>query len=271
MQTVLKYPGSKWSTAEWIISFFPPGYEKMTYLEPYFGSGAVFFNKKRSSVETINDLDSNVVNLFKVIREHPEELAHLIKYTPWAREEYKNSYIETDEPIEKARRFLVRMWMAIGAKSSDITGFRNVIKGVNGNIPHWNNRLPDRILEAAERLQHTENCVVQIECQPALQLIERYDRENVLMYIDPPYLLHTRSKRIYKHEMKDSDHLELLEVLKRSKAKIILSGYENDMYNSLLEGWHKESKTCLKEAGLSATEIIWMNYDPPELKLSMTI
>ena len=84
MSTVLKYPGSKWSTAQWIISNFPPRYEKMTYLEPFFGSGAIFFNKNRSSVETINDLDSGVVNLFKVIREHPEELARLVDFTPWS-------------------------------------------------------------------------------------------------------------------------------------------------------------------------------------------
>lgn len=269
MNTVLKYPGSKWSTAEWIISKFPPGYEKLTYVEPYMGSLAVFFNKNRSVIETVNDIDSNVVNLFRVIREHPAEMAKLIKLTPWAREEYKNSYEQTDEPLEKARRFLVRMWMAIGAKSSDITGFRNVIKGINGNLSHWNNRLPDRILEAAERLQHTETCVVQIESQPALQLIERYNRENVLMYIDPPYLLSTRSKRIYKHEMNDQDHVELLKILYKSKAKILLSGYENDMYNSMLEGWHKESVNCLKEAGLQATETLWMNYQPDNRQLNL--
>lgn len=269
MNTVLKYPGSKWSTAEWIISKFPLGYEKLTYLEPYMGSLAVFFNKNRSIIETVNDIDSNVVNLFRVIREQSEELAELIKLTPWAREEYKNSYEQIDEPLEKARRFLVRMWMAIGAKSSDITGFRNVIKGINGNLPHWNNRLPDRILEAAERLQHTETCVVQIESQPALQLIERYNRENVLMYIDPPYLLSTRSKRIYRHEMNNQDHVELLKILSKSKAKILLSGYENDMYNSMLEGWHKERMNCLKEAGLQATETLWMNYQPDNRQLDL--
>jgi DNA adenine methylase len=71
MNTILKYPGSKWSTAQWIISNFPEGYQKMTYLEPYMGSLAVLFNKNRSVIETINDLDGNVVNLFKVIRDRP--------------------------------------------------------------------------------------------------------------------------------------------------------------------------------------------------------
>ncbi|AFA50242.1 DNA adenine methylase [Acetobacterium woodii] len=262
MKTVLKYPGSKWSMTSWIINNFPACYEDMTYLEPYFGSGAVFFNKKRSKVETINDIDTNVVNLFKVIREHPDKLASLVEMTPWARDEYKLSYISVDDPIENARRFLVRMWMAIGAKSSDKTGFRNNIKGFNGNLSHWHNRLPQRIMEVTERLQCSNNCIVQIENQPAIRIIERYDRDNVLMYIDPPYLLSTRSKRIYKHEMKDQDHEKLIDVLINHKAFIIISGYDNDMYNDLLRGWSKQYANVLAEGGKSAVEVIWMNYQP---------
>lgn len=231
----------------------------MTYLEPYFGSGAVFFNKNRSMIETINDIDQNVVNLFQIIRSNPNELAGLVEMTPWARDEYKLSYIEDPDPIEKARRFLVRMWMAIGAKSSDKTGFRNNIKGINGNLSHWHNRLPKNIIDTAERLQCRNN-IVQIENQPALQIIERYNRENVLMYIDPPYVLSTRSKRIYKHEMNDQDHIELIELLLKHSGKIIISGYNNDMYNDLLTGWNKKSMAAITEGGRSAEEVIWMNY-----------
>jgi DNA adenine methylase len=75
--------------AEWIISFMPP---HQTYLEPYFGSGAVFFSKEPSPLETINDIDGDVVNLFRVIRDRPEELARLVYWTPYSREEYYNSY-----------------------------------------------------------------------------------------------------------------------------------------------------------------------------------
>ena len=262
MNTVLKYPGSKWSIADWIISHFPPGYEQMTYLEPYFGSGAVFFNKKRSMIETINDLDNNVVNLFKVIRECPEELARLVEFTPWSREEYRLSYEQTGDSLEDARRFLVRMWQAIGAKSSDSTGWRNNIKGNNGNLTQFSLRLPASILEVSSRLKHTSNSLVQIESQPALQLIERYNRDNVLMYVDPPYVMSTRSGRIYKHEMSDKDHEELLDLLLQSKAKIILSGYDNDLYNSMLEEWHKKSISCNAEGGRASVETIWMNYKP---------
>lgn len=105
MGAILKYPGSKWRIAKWIISHFPEGYQNMTYLEPFFGAGSVFFTKERSRIETINDLDDNVVNLFKVVRDRPEELAYKISMTPWGRKEYLDSYISTDDESEKARRF----------------------------------------------------------------------------------------------------------------------------------------------------------------------
>ncbi|MGI8375834.1 DNA adenine methylase, partial [Bacillus velezensis] len=105
---ILHYPGSKWSMTDWIISHMP---EHKTYVEPFFGSGALFFNKQPSTIETINDLDSSVVNLFKVIRDHPEELARLIEWTPLSREEYYASYdSESGDEIEDARRFLIRCW-----------------------------------------------------------------------------------------------------------------------------------------------------------------
>lgn len=267
MNTVLKYPGSKWSLASWIIGNFPPEYEKMTYLEPYFGSGAVFFNKKRSVVETINDIDGNVVNLFKVIRENADQLAWLVENTPWSRQEYKQSYELTGDNLEDARRFLVRMWMAIGAKTSDITGWRNNIKGINGNVVHWNTKLPVRIIDTKARLLHSNSCAVQIENQDALKLIERYNRENVLIYLDPPYKLSTRSKRIYKHEMKDSDHVKLLETIRDNKAKIILSGYDNELYDEYLPGWMKQKTNCTAEGGRPSVETIWMNYKPPKEQL----
>ncbi len=265
MKAVLKYPGSKWSTAEWIISYFPAGYEKMTYLEPFFGSGAVFFNKNRSVIETINDLDGNVVNFFKVIREHPEELARLIEFTPWSREEYKQSYEMTGESIEDARRFLVRMWQAIGAKSSDTTGWRNNIKGNNGNLTQFSLRLPKSILEVSSRLKHSSGRLVQIENQDALKLMKRHNRENVLIYADPPYVRSTRSGRIYKCEMTDQEHIELLEILKQHSGKVILSGYNNEMYEELLKGWYKVQKLAQVEGGRKAVETLWMNYIP-ELK-----
>jgi DNA adenine methylase len=263
VNTVLKYPGSKWSTANWILSNFPPGYERMTYLEPYFGSGAVFFNKKRSVIETINDLDGNVVNLFKVIRDHPEELARLIEFTPWSRQEYKQSYEITGGELEDARRFLVRSWQAIGFKSSDITGWRNNVKSLNGNVTDWSLKLPERIREISSRLKHTGGYTVQIENQLAVKLIKRHQKNNVFIYADPPYVKSTRHGRIYRHEMNDQNHIELLELLQKHPGSVMISGYDNEIYNNLLEGWRKETRLAHCEGGVQRQEVIWMNYELP--------
>jgi len=271
VNTILKYPGSKWSIADWLIYNFPAGYEKMTYLEPYFGSGAVFFNKKRSLVETINDLDSNVINLFKQIRDNPQALARAVEHTPWSREEYSLSYKKTGDELEDARRFLVRMWQAIGAKSSDITGWRSNIKAINGNVTQWATVLPQNIINISNRLKHASNRLVQIENQPAVKVIERYARENVFIYADPPYVLSTRSKRIYACEMKDADHIELLQLLLKHPGPVMISGYMNDIYAELLKSWNKQIRFSNCESGLKREEIIWMNYEPPSEQLSIMI
>lgn len=100
MNALIKYPGAKWKLAEKIIEMMP---EHHSYLEPYFGSGAVLFNKSPSHIETVNDIDDEVVNFFYCIRTDPERLARLLYLTPYARQEYENAYIKTDEPLEKAR------------------------------------------------------------------------------------------------------------------------------------------------------------------------
>jgi DNA adenine methylase len=192
--TILKYPGSKNQIADTIIGLFPENYRTMTYLEPFFGSGAVFFRKAPSVVETINDLDGCVYNFFLQLRDNHEELARLIAYTPWSRKEYEISYTDTDNALEKARRFLVRFWFSIGAKSYCRTGFRNNIQGDNGNIGSWS-KLPEIILKASQRLKPKPGNIVQIENRDAVTLIEKYGRKNTLIYLDPPYVSSSRKNK----------------------------------------------------------------------------
>ncbi|MFF2533839.1 DNA adenine methylase [Brevibacillus sp. NPDC058079] len=101
-------------------------------------------------------------------------------------------------------------------------------------MPDQWSKVPDRILSVTDRLKR-----VQIEQQPALQLIERYKNPSVLIYVDPPYLLSTRSKRLYKKEMTDADHIKLLDALDEHPGPVILSGYDNDLYNICLKHWRK--------------------------------
>ncbi|HEY4552418.1 MAG TPA: DNA adenine methylase [Bacillaceae bacterium] len=249
---ILHYPGSKWSMADWIISHMP---EHKTYLEPFFGSGAIFFNKTKSEIETINDLDSSVVNLFKMIRDHPEELAEKIKWTPLSREEYYASYeFDTGSEVEDARRFLVRCWQAIGAKTSDRTGWRSLISANGPDTAKEWGKLPGKLLMVAERLKEA-----QIEHQPAIKLLERYKRKDVLVYADPPYIIETRTKRHYKHEMTIDDHIELLKVLDAHPGPVLLSGYAHPVYDEFLKHWKREEFLASAEAGAKRTEVLWIN------------
>lgn len=254
MKAILKYPGAKWRIADWIISHFP---DHKVYLEPFFGSGACFFNKTPAYIETINDLDGDIVNLFTVCREQPEELARLINLTPFARDEFQNCYEHTDDSLEQARRTLVRYHQSFGTSNSSKNSWRNVQTYGGPRCATMWNCLPDIILDIAERLKEA-----QIENVDAIELISRYNDENTLIYCDPPYLRGIRKRNIYAREMSDEKHIELLNVLKQSKSKIILSGYDNELYNSELKGWFTDEKSTTAQMGLHRVEKIWMNYNP---------
>ena len=129
-------------------------------------------------------------------------------------------------------------------------------------------RLPEIIYRATERLKHGKKGIVQIENRNVFELIPVYDRENVLMYLDPPYLLETRkNKKVYKHEFEYAEHEELLKLITCSKAKIIISGYENDLYSKYLSGWRMEQRTTKDQAGNRKTECIWLNYQESQADL----
>jgi len=259
--TVIKYPGSKKSIAKWIIQHFPYDYTTMTYFEPFFGSGGVFFAKERSKIETINDLDGEITNMFIQIREKPEELMMLLMNTPWSRDEYYLSFENSGNPLEQARRCIVKFWFNIGAEIRGNKRMRSVIEGNTGSIKSFHSKLPDVITQATERLKHDKKCLVQIENRNVFELLPIYNRENVLMYLDPPYLPKTRkSRKMYKFEFTDADHEKLLKEICCSKAKILISGYENELYAKYLSNWRKDNISAKNQTGKLKTETIWMNY-----------
>lgn len=266
MMAVFRYPGAKWSIAEWIIQHFPNGYEKLCYLEPFAGSAAVFFNKNPSRVEAINDLDSNIVNLFRVLRDRPEELRRAIELTPYSREEYEQAVESFDhpDPLEKARRYFVRCMQGVGTKLNARGTWRIEPRAYPGGAAKKWCDGADLLMEAAKRLRGGTETLVQIEHTDAIELIERFNSPDVLMYLDPPYLRSTRrSGALYTHEMTEADQCRLLEAITRSKAYIMLSGYDSSLYNEALAGWHKDSIMVTTTSTAAAMEVIWMNYAPP--------
>lgn len=210
MNAILKYPGAKWRVASWIIENMP---EHHSYIEPYFGSGAVFFNKSPSNIETINDLDGEVVNFFEVIRDNPEELAAKIYMTPYARAVYEGTYKEscdyTQSKLDRALKFCIKINMSHGYRCNAKNGWKNDVQGRERAyaVQVWN-EIPEIVMRAAERLRG-----VQIECRPAVNIINRFDNPRCFIYCDPPYLLSTRRGKQYNFEMSDREHEELLHAL----------------------------------------------------------
>lgn len=259
MKAVMKYPGSKWNIAGKLVELIPPHH---SYVEPYFGSGAVLFNKQPSDIETVNDLDGNVVNLFRCIQQDSERLARLVMTTPFSREVYDEQYAAGSHAGKylRAAGFLIRCWQGYGCRTNGVkVGWKNDIRGRESMYALWSwYRLPDWIIGIAERLRK-----VQIENRPAPEVIEKFNYPDVFMYLDPPYLLETRAGRRaqYKHEMTDADHEELLKSILRIRAKIMISGYESEMYNDYLQGWHKECFLSCAEQGRPRQEVVWMNYE----------
>lgn len=255
MNAILNYPGAKWGMAKKIVSLMP---QHRSYLEPFFGSGAVLFNKPPSAIETINDIDGDIVNFFRVLRECPNELAAAISLTPYSREIFDDAHENRGvDPFDRAYRFAIRSRMGHGFKTYQKTGFKIDVFARERSycVDVWN-KMPSMLCEAALRLKN-----VQIEQRPALELIKKFNHDNVLIYADPPYLLNTRGGKQYRCEMNEQDHIDLLAVLVKHKGYVILSGYPSELYDSELKGWNKIQKKSYNQNSDPRTEVLWCNFN----------
>lgn len=259
---VLRYHGGKWMLAPWIISHFPA---HRVYVEPFGGAASVLMRKPRSYAEVYNDLDGEVVNLFRVLRDPAQaaELERLVRLTPFARAEFVLSYEPSDDPMEQARRTIVRAFLGFGsdAASGAQTGFRSNSFGSNRSAPRDWMAYPDQVPVFAERLAG-----VQVECKPAVELVQEHDGPDTLFYVDPPYVEVTRSQTTtgegkgYRHEMADDDHRELAEVLHGVDGMVVLSGYPCDLYDrELYPDWHRVERKALADGARERTEVLWLN------------
>jgi DNA adenine methylase len=248
----LRYPGSKWSIARQIVSHFGEHYH---YVEPYFGSGAVFFTKDPSPHEVINDSNHLVVNFFRILRDRTEDLCWALETTPWSREEYGNSHVPGGDALEDARRFVIRIWQAHASDLAKKTGWKNrgVRQRARGMSVRWQ-RVPAELSELAWRLQDAE-----IESRPALEVVRRFASDDCLIYADPPYLPSTRTQKMYGQEMTEDEHIEMLDTLIKHPGPVVLSGYDNGLYNSYLSDWqHISLKPPKVEKAAVRMEKLWI-------------
>lgn len=260
----LRYHGGKFRMATWIHQFFPP---HQVYVEPFGGSAAVLLLKERSYAEVYNDLDEEVVNFFRVLREPDtaERFRIACALTPFSRLEHERAQIPATDPVERARRLAVRAWMgyASSGATKKNTGFRiDTGRKRSTDFCQWD-RYPAEVQWIHARLQG-----VLIECRPATSVMMQHDAPSTLHYVDPPYVMSTRaSARLgensyYRHEMTDWQHMDLLSCLKNLRGFVVLSGYDSPMYYEHLREWTihtKQSRGNARRGSKINTEFLWLN------------
>jgi len=260
---VIRYHGSKFRLAPWVIEHFPP---HLVYVEPFGGAAGVLMQKTRSNGEVYNDLDGDIVNLFRVLQTAStrDELSELLVLTPYAREEFELAFICTEDPVERARRTIIRAQMGFGSSGATkaTTGFRIDPYRKYGTAPQLWTRFPDQVAAIGQRLQG-----VLIENRPAIDVMLANDSPQALHYVDPPYMHSTRvhgahKGRYYRHELSDAQHAELLATISNLQGMVVLSGYPNELYDKCLNGWASNTTTARIAAfrGTAArTECLWLN------------
>jgi DNA adenine methylase len=260
---VFGWYGGKFSHLDWLLPLLPAAHH---YCEPFAGSAAILINRVPSPVETYNDIDGDVVNFFKVLRDTPEDLSRAIALTPFSREEF---YIAINGPthgvsrLERARRFYVRARQARTglAQTATLGRWANCKDtsraGMSGVVSRWLGGI-EALGEIGDRLMR-----VQIENRPATDVIRLYDAPETLFYCDPPYLHETRGdSNAYRFEMDEEGHRELAIMLHRIKGKAAISGYRCALMDELYKGWRRfdaDEKQC-HSIKKTRRECLWMNY-----------
>jgi DNA adenine methylase len=270
-----KCHGGKFYSSQWILSFFPEGYENMVYIEPYAGAGSVFLNKKRSAEEGLNDLDKGVVDIFRALRDEPDVFTSRLKKLSYSEETFNLhlSKKEFDDYLDHAVSEFVLRRMSRGGLKKHFAWSERLRGGQPGDINAWKTILE----ELPSIAEETKNAYIMNE--KAIKVINVFNHSNTLVYIDPPYLPETRvSQDIYTHEMDTDDHIELSEILNSFKGKVILSGYPSKLYKRLYDNvkvltkdktqkskWRCERKIIANHASQCKnkeykTEMLWLNF-----------
>lgn len=260
---MLRYHGGKWMLAPWIISFIC---QHRAYIDIFGGGGSVLIRKERSFAEVYNDTWDTVVNVFRVMRDPilSKQLEECLRLTPYSRTEFDATgeidIAEIKDPVEKARRALIRSFMGFGSASTNAkhsTGFRSN-SDLSGTTPahDWQN-YPDNVKMFCERLQG-----VVIENRDYKKVLEQHDKPKNFIYADPPYVHETRNMKrgnaYYAFELTDDDHVEMCERFIKCDSMVMISGYDNEIYQHHLKDWTKVTKETFADGASPRVECLWL-------------
>ncbi len=273
MRPPFRYYGGKSHIGKQIVKYFP---EHTTFVDVFGGAGNIILNKKPSKIDVWNDLNNDIYNFFKVLRDDKEELLRRLELTPYSRTEFIECLKPSDDPVERARRTFVRQ-MQGWSGYQDLTPGNwsySVTKSTNGMSSESSGFISSvKNLEAvASRLR-----TIQIECLDGLECIKRYDTPDTLFYLDPPYAHESRNDlRAYTLEMTVEDHARLAELLSNIQGMAAISGYDCELYERIYEGWNKVSFDIVcgvmnrrETKSTMRTEVLWANYNLDRGQLSI--
>lgn len=260
-RSALRYFGGKWTIAPWIIEHMPA---HRVYVEPFGGAASVLLRKPRSKVEVYNDLDDEIVGLFRILQNPAQcrRLFRLLRRTPYARREFEQAFQATDDPLIRAQRAIIRAYMSFhhtalfNPGKNTFANARHRKAGGHSKAHEWIT-YPRHLASICRRLRG-----VLIEHGDALDVIRVQDTPDALFFVDPPYVASTRSKgACYRHEMTDAQHVELLTLLKNVKGQVMITGYASELYDDLLHGWTRLTRQhfAATAGARLRTEVLWIS------------
>lgn len=265
MRPPIKIHGGKFYLYKWIIQHFPPNYEQLEYVEPFIGAGSVLLNKKPSVKELAVDLDNHLITLWRTIRDRCQALQDNLNDLMYLESTFERAKTDLrtcvymdfiDEAVDK---YTIHR-MSRGGLGTHYAWSDRKRGGMPGDVNAWNTSIKN-LSNISKRIED-----VNFEYGSAVHVLRRYRSNNAFIYCDPPYCHNTRTtKKAYKHEMTMKDHEELIDELKQSKCKVMISGYDNDLYNAELQLWNKVDRPIVNHSGQNKKknprlEVIWMNY-----------
>lgn len=243
------------------------------YIEPFCGAATMMFYRQPSHVDVINDIDGDVVNFFRMLRDNSTELINKLRLTPYAKDELWAAEGATSYPVERARRFYVRCKLAMQANPHLVpqqwkySTKKNTDARTKKSLARTYCHLQTNLNKSVEYLPKIVNRLkcVQIDNRPAVDVIKRYDSKDSLIYCDPPYMPTTCDTRHFgKHEMSVEDHEQLCKVLLACVGKVAISGHRCELYDDMFRDWQLHTKSAhvfvSQKPDNRRTDCLWTNY-----------
>jgi DNA adenine methylase len=262
MNALIKYPGGKSKLKHWIINNFSTNYE--TFIDMCVGGGSIILNKPLSKFEIINDKDPKLINLYNIVKYNCKEFINQLSHVQYNEDIFNNALVDDDfyfeDAIDSAVNYYILYRMSRGALGKTFAWSNRLRGNQIGDINAWKNNL-DNIENISNRLRNVE-----ILNKDFRDILNQYNNEKIFIYIDPVYLKSTRkSKDVYKYEMSEKDHKDLLILILQNKSKILISGYQSNLYQVHLNKWNRYEKLIVNHSSQSTikelrTEVLWANF-----------